>query len=165
MRLTRFNYVRSMAFQSTSKFLPGLRLVFRSLLFIVDKMGDLSLQEPESRVVTGSYTNHILLILAQVGLTCKAQLRNGSSIMGESELDPSGDNANHHEICCPTTAYPIYKPSPESISDRGREVFMVGPGHQPPPLVDQTVEEIAQEPEEKIIRLAREAGEAAGKRH
>jgi hypothetical protein len=47
MGLTRFIYVRSMEFDSTNKFLPGSRLVFGSLLFIADKMGDLSLQESE----------------------------------------------------------------------------------------------------------------------
>jgi hypothetical protein len=36
-------YVRLMAFKSTSKFLLGSRLVFGSLLFVADKMGDLSL--------------------------------------------------------------------------------------------------------------------------
>jgi hypothetical protein len=43
MGLTRFDYVRSMAFQSTIKFLPGSRWVLRSLLFIVDKFRNLSL--------------------------------------------------------------------------------------------------------------------------
>jgi hypothetical protein len=41
--LTRSDYVRSMAFQSTTKFLPGSRWVLGSHLFIVDKFGDLSL--------------------------------------------------------------------------------------------------------------------------
>jgi hypothetical protein len=44
MGLTRFIYVRLMAFESTSNFLPGSRLVFGSLLFIADKTGDLRLQ-------------------------------------------------------------------------------------------------------------------------
>jgi hypothetical protein len=47
MGLTRLIYVRSMVFESLTKFLPGSRLVFRSLIFTVDKMGDLRLQEPE----------------------------------------------------------------------------------------------------------------------
>jgi hypothetical protein len=41
--LMRFIYMRSMAFRSTSKFLLDLRLVFISLLFIADKIGNLSL--------------------------------------------------------------------------------------------------------------------------
>jgi hypothetical protein len=45
MWLTRFIYVRSVAFKSTSKLLPGSRLVFGSLHFIVDNMRYLSLQD------------------------------------------------------------------------------------------------------------------------
>jgi hypothetical protein len=56
-------YVRSMAYRSTSKFLPGLRLVFGSLLFITDKFGDLSLQEPESLEVAGLGTGCLPLAL------------------------------------------------------------------------------------------------------
>jgi hypothetical protein len=55
--LTRFIYMRSMAFKLTSKFLLGSRLVLRSLLFITDKMGDLSLQEPEPREIARSDTD------------------------------------------------------------------------------------------------------------
>jgi hypothetical protein len=72
------------------------------------------------------------LIPARDGPACEAQLGHGSSILGESEPDPLGDNADHHKICCPTAIDPIYKPSPESHSDSGREVFMVGPGEPPP---------------------------------
>jgi hypothetical protein len=43
MGLMRFDYMRSMAFQSSSKFLPGSRWVLGSLLFIADKFGDLHL--------------------------------------------------------------------------------------------------------------------------
>jgi hypothetical protein len=44
----RFDYVRSMAFQSTTKFLPRSRWVIGSLLFIADKFRDLNLPELES---------------------------------------------------------------------------------------------------------------------
>jgi hypothetical protein len=57
--LTRIVYVRSMTFTSTSKFLPDSKLVFRSLLFITDKFGDLSLQEPELQEVIGSGTDRV----------------------------------------------------------------------------------------------------------
>jgi hypothetical protein len=57
--LTRFQYVRPMAFQSTSKFLPVSRWVLRSFHFDADKFGDLSLQEPESHEVAGSGTGHL----------------------------------------------------------------------------------------------------------
>jgi hypothetical protein len=55
MGLTRFIYVRS-------------RLVFRFLLFIIDKMGDLSLQEPESREIIRSDTNRFPPMPVQVDL-------------------------------------------------------------------------------------------------
>jgi hypothetical protein len=50
--LTRSDYVRSMVFQSTTKFLLGSRWVLGSLLFVADKFGDLSLQELESLEVS-----------------------------------------------------------------------------------------------------------------
>jgi hypothetical protein len=70
--LTRFNYMRFMTFQSSSKFLPGLRWVFESLLFITDETGDLSLQEHESREVARLGTDSIPPITAQVGLISEA---------------------------------------------------------------------------------------------
>jgi hypothetical protein len=115
--LTRSSYVRSMTFQSTNKFLPVSRLVFRSLLFIIDKMGNLSLQEPEPWEITESGTDRVHQILTQDGLTCEAQLRHGSCLSGESDLDPSGDRADHHEMCCHAATNLICKPSPESDSD------------------------------------------------
>jgi hypothetical protein len=70
--LTRFVYVRSMAFRSSSKFLPGSRLVFGSLLFIANKIGDLNLQELKSRKITRLDTDRFPLTLVQVGLTSEA---------------------------------------------------------------------------------------------
>jgi hypothetical protein len=64
-----------MAFQSTTKFLPGSRWVLGYLLFIADKCGDLNLHEPESCEVTGLGTGHLQLALVQVGLVNEAQLR------------------------------------------------------------------------------------------
>jgi hypothetical protein len=64
VELTRFSYVRSMVFQSSSKFLPGSRWVLGSLLFITNKFRDLNLQEPELREVIGSSTECIPPILA-----------------------------------------------------------------------------------------------------
>jgi hypothetical protein len=55
----RFNFMRSMAFESASKFMSGSRLVFGSLLFIANKMGDLSLQEPGSWEIAGSDTDYV----------------------------------------------------------------------------------------------------------
>jgi hypothetical protein len=45
----RSSFVRAMAFQSTTKFLPGSRWFLSSLEFLTDKFGNLILQEPELR--------------------------------------------------------------------------------------------------------------------
>jgi hypothetical protein len=95
---TRFIYVKSMAFDSTSRFLPGSRLVIESVLFIADKMGDLSLHQPESWEIDGSNTDHFPSTPTQAGLACEARLGRGSSGPGEFESDPSGDSVNHHEM-------------------------------------------------------------------
>jgi hypothetical protein len=48
MGLTGFDYMRSMVFQSASKFLPSSRWVLGSLLFVADMFRDLRIQELES---------------------------------------------------------------------------------------------------------------------
>jgi hypothetical protein len=108
MGLTRFDYVRSMVFQSSSNFISDSRWVLGSLLFIADKFGDLTLQEPESPEVVGSGTVRVPPISAQVSLIIEAQLEHESNKSGEVELDLSGDKADHHEIGCPATTDPIY---------------------------------------------------------
>jgi hypothetical protein len=120
MGLMRFIYVRSMALRSISKFLLSSRLVFESLLFIVDKMGDLSLQEPEPREVVGSDVDRFPPMPVRVSLACEAQLEHGHSDVVESESGPSGDYVDHHENSCPKAAYPIYKSSSGSDSDDDR---------------------------------------------
>jgi hypothetical protein len=55
----RSSFVIAMAYQSTTKFLPGSRWFLISLQFITDKFGDLTLQEPESREVVGSGMGHL----------------------------------------------------------------------------------------------------------
>jgi hypothetical protein len=67
-----FEFVRSMTFQSTNKFSLDSRWVFGSLLFIADKCGDLSLQEPKPREVAESGADCVPLILARVGLVTEA---------------------------------------------------------------------------------------------
>jgi hypothetical protein len=52
--LKRSNFMKAMAYQSTTKFLPGSTWFLGSLQFIIDKFGDLTLQEPESCKVIGS---------------------------------------------------------------------------------------------------------------
>jgi hypothetical protein len=104
-------------FESTTKFLPGSMLVFGSLLFIADKLGDLNLQEPKPQAITGSGNDWFPPTPVQVGLTYQAQHKHESSKLGESESDLSRDSAGHREICCPDVVDLIYKPLSESNSD------------------------------------------------
>jgi hypothetical protein len=90
--------------------------------------------------MVGLGTNHLPPTLVRVGLVSEAQHGHESSRSGESELDPSGDNAGHCNICCLIDADPIYKSLSESDSDSGQEIFMVGQGE---PSANQTKEEIA----------------------
>jgi hypothetical protein len=160
--LTIIIYVRSMVYRSTSKFLPGLRLVFGSLLFITDKFGDLSLQEPESPEVAGLGTGCLPLALVQVGLVNKARLRHGSSMTGKADPDPSGDKADHNQASPPVATYSIYQSPSELDSDDDRGVYMVGQGEEP---TEKTTKEIAREMEEALACLARLEAAAASKRH
>jgi hypothetical protein len=57
--LTRLSFVRAMAFQSTTKFLPGSRWFLCSLEFLTDKFGNVSLHEPEFGKVTGLGTGRL----------------------------------------------------------------------------------------------------------
>jgi hypothetical protein len=50
-----------MAYQSTTKFLPGSRWFLGSLQFITNKFGDLTRQEPKSRRIIGSGTGRLPL--------------------------------------------------------------------------------------------------------
>jgi hypothetical protein len=126
VELTRSDYVRSMTFQSTTKFHPGSRWVLGSLLFIADKFGDLSLQEPESPEIVGSGTGHLLPVPVQVGLISEGQLRHGFIELGEADSNPWGDKADHNKASSPTTTDPMYQSPPKFDSEGDREVFMVG---------------------------------------
>jgi hypothetical protein len=59
MGLMRLSFVRTIAFQSTSKFLPGSRCFLGSLESLTDKFGNLSLQEPEFSKVARSGIGHL----------------------------------------------------------------------------------------------------------
>jgi hypothetical protein len=87
--------MREMTFQSTTKFLPGLRWVLGSILFIANKFGDLNLQKSESREVVGSGTNRLPPAPIGVGLVNEAQLKHGLVKLRNMDLDPSGDKTNH----------------------------------------------------------------------
>jgi hypothetical protein len=119
-------------------------MVFGSLLFIADKMGDLSLQEPELWEITGSDTDCLAPMSVLVGLACEAQLKHESIRSGESELGPSRDHVNHHMVCCPDIADLIYKPSSESDSNGGQEVFMVGQGERPTNQIEEEIDRAAE---------------------
>jgi hypothetical protein len=43
-----------MAFEASTKFLLDLRFVFGSIYFVANKLGDLSMQDPEQQEVSGS---------------------------------------------------------------------------------------------------------------
>jgi hypothetical protein len=106
--LMRASYVRSMTFQSTTMFIPGLRGVLDSLLFIIGKFGYLSLQELELPKVTGSGTIHLPPASVRVGLISEAQLGHRSIKLGEVDSDPSGDKADHNQAGSPATKDLIY---------------------------------------------------------
>jgi hypothetical protein len=95
MGLTRSRFMRAMVFQSTTKFLPSSRWFLGSLLFITDKFGDLSLQEPESHEVIRSGTDCLPPAPVQVSLINKAQLGHGLSKLGKTDQDPAEEKADH----------------------------------------------------------------------
>jgi hypothetical protein len=101
-----------MAFQSTTKFLPGSRWVLGSLLFIADKFGDLNLQEPESREVVGSNTDCLPPAPVRVGLVSEAQLRHGLIKLGKMDPDASRDKAGHTLAIPATITDPIHRLPP-----------------------------------------------------
>jgi hypothetical protein len=47
-------------------------------------------------------------------------------------MNPSGDKADHNEIARPVAADSLYQLPPESNSNGGREVYMVGQGEPKP---------------------------------
>jgi hypothetical protein len=126
MGLTRSSFVRAMACQLTTKFLPSLRWFLGSLQFIADKFGDPSLQEPESSEVIRSGTGHLPPASIRVCLINEAQLLHGLSELGKTDPDPVGDKADHTLAILAATTDPIYQSSPESNSKGSGEVYMGG---------------------------------------
>jgi hypothetical protein len=79
------------------------------------------------------------------------------------DSDPMGDKADHTLAFLVAATDPIYQSSPESDSEGGREVYMVGNGEE---LPEKIVEEIQREADEEIAHAAHLAREAKrGKRH
>jgi hypothetical protein len=126
MGLMRSSFVRTMAFQSTTKFILGSRWFLGSLLFITDKFGDLNLQEPESHKVIGSGTDRLPPAPVRFSVINEAQLRHGLSELGKTDLDSAREKADHTLVVSTTTIDPIHQSSPESNSRGGSGVYMVG---------------------------------------
>jgi hypothetical protein len=111
--------LRSMAFESATKFSPGSKMVFGSLLSVTDKMGDLSLQEPKPWAITRSGADQFQLTPIQVGLAWDARPGHKFGNLGESKSDLSRDSANHREIYCLATIDPTDNPVLKSDSNGG----------------------------------------------
>jgi hypothetical protein len=90
--------MKTMAFQSTMKFLPTSRWFVGSLKFLTNKFGDLSLQELESSEVTGSGTGYLPPAPVQVGLINEAQLGHKLGSLGKTDIDPTEDKADHTNL-------------------------------------------------------------------
>jgi hypothetical protein len=116
MGLTRSSIVKTMAFQSTIKFLPDQRWFLGSVEFLTDKFGDLSLQELESSKVARSGTCHLQPAPIQVSLINETQLELGLGSLGEMDTDPTEDKADHTVTVLTDAKDPIYLPSSESDS-------------------------------------------------
>jgi hypothetical protein len=128
-----------MAYQSRTKFLPNSRWFLGSLQFITDKFRDLTLQEPESHGIVGSVTDHLPLAPVRLGPINVAQLRQGPSELGKTGTYSAGDKVDHTLAVLVATTNPIYQSSPESDSEGGGEVYLVGNREE---LSDKTVKEI-----------------------
>jgi hypothetical protein len=85
--------MRTIAFQSTTKFLPSSMWFLGSLEFLTDQFGNLSFQEPELSEVIGSGTGYLPPALVCVGLVIDAQLRLGP--LGEMDTNPVEDKADY----------------------------------------------------------------------
>jgi hypothetical protein len=159
----RTSFVRSMAYYSTTMFLPGSRWFLESLQFVTDKFVDMTLQEPESHGIIGSDTDHLPPAPVRVGLINEAQLGHGLSELGKTGLDLIGDKADDTLVVPAATMDPIYQSSSESDFEGSVEVYMVGNREE---LPDKSIEEIQRETNEEFTCVARLAREAErGKRH
>jgi hypothetical protein len=134
----RSSFMRAMAYQSTTKFLPGSRWFLESLQFVTDKFGDLTLQEPESREIIESGTDRLPPDPVWVRLINEAQLRHGLSELGKMDSDPKGDKANHILVVLTVATDLNYLWPPESNSMGSGEVYMVGNRKE---LLNKLVEE------------------------
>jgi hypothetical protein len=121
--LMRSSFVRTMAFQSTTKFLPGSRWFLGSLEFLTAKFGNLSLQERELSEVIRSGTGRLPLASVQVSLIIEEWL--GLSSLGETDALLMEDRADHTLVAQVATTDLIYTSSSRSDSEYKREFYMV----------------------------------------
>jgi hypothetical protein len=126
MGLTRSSFVRAMAYQSATKFLPSSRWFLRSLQLVTDKFGDLTLQEPEACGIIRSSTGRLPPAPVLVGLVNEAQLGHGLCELGKTGSDPVGGKADHTLATLVATIDPIYQLSSECDSEGSGEVYIVG---------------------------------------
>jgi hypothetical protein len=110
-----------------------------SLQFITDKFGDLTLQEPEWCEIVESGTDRLPPTPVRVSLINEAKLRHRLNKLGKTCSDPAWDKADHTLAIPAATIDPIYQTSPESNSEGGEQVYMVGNEEE---LLDRTTEEI-----------------------
>jgi hypothetical protein len=149
-------FVRAMAFQSTTNFLPSSRWFMGSLEFLTNKFGNESLQESESSDFIVSCTDCLRPAPVRVGLINEAHLKHRLDLLGGIEIDSIGDKADH-ALAVPAAAIdPICMSSLESDSKYGREIYMVEQGGE---LLEKTTKEIQREAEEEIARVERLARE------
>jgi hypothetical protein len=95
---------------------------------MTDKFANLSLHEPELSKAARSGTGCLPPAQVQVGLINEAQLGHGLGMLGETDMDPIKDRANHSLAAQATDADLIYSLISESDSEYGREVYMVEQG-------------------------------------
>jgi hypothetical protein len=112
--------MRTMAFQSTTKFLPNSRWFLGSLEFLTDKFGNPSLQESELSKAIRSGTGCLPPVPVRVGLINELQLGHRLSSLWEADSDPAEDRANHSLATQAGTTDAIYSPSSEFDSEYGR---------------------------------------------
>jgi hypothetical protein len=131
--------------------LPSSWWFLRSLQFITNKFGGLTLQEPESCGIIGSGIGRLPLAPVQVSLINEAQLGHGLNKLGKMDSDHTGDKVDHTPAILAATTDPIYQTPLESDSEGGREIYMVGNVDE---LPDKTVEEIQWETDKERGTIA-----------
>jgi hypothetical protein len=131
------------------KFLPGSRWFLRSLQFITDKFGDLTLQEPKSCRIIESGIGHLPPALIRVSLVNEAQLRHRLSKLGKTSSDPTGDKVDHTLPVPAATTDPIYQSPLEFDFEGSGEVYMVGSMEE---LPKKMVKEIQWETDKELTR-------------